>query len=335
MLTSFSHFAAGTRRFRPEGVLTFAVILPASRYATPAQRYRFYDELLGRLRGLPGVVSAAALTTTPYSNDGGDWVEYEDASAPATRHNGIVQNVSPRFFAALHVSLLSGRGFTAADNASAPPIAVVSRTLARLRWPGRNAVGQRIRVGKQGAWLTVVGVAADAEYEWTNHGALPSIYRPLAQAAPADSLIAVRSRVAPVSLAASIRQQAAKLDPQLPLLGMHSLQEDIAFGLAPIYLLGYMMSALGIVALVLALAGLYGVAAYSAQRRLRELGVRAVCGAQPPQLMRQMVSRALRAVCAGLVLGGLGAVLFEHAAAGFVPAHRAALRDPMAVLREE
>ncbi|MGH9477088.1 MAG: ADOP family duplicated permease [Terriglobales bacterium] len=363
MLTSFSHFAAGTRRFQPGGAVTFAVNLPAARYATPTQRDRFYDDLLGRLRNLPEIQSAVAFTTTPYSNDGGVWVHYTAASAPAHGYPAVEQNVSLGFFSSLHVGLLRGRSFTAGDRASAPLVAVVSQALARARWPSRSAVGERVRLGSGGPWLTVVGVAADAEYEWEDRGALPAVYRPLAQSAPTQSLIAVRSLTATATVATDARRQATALDPELPLLAMRTLQDDITFGLAPIYLLGYLMSALGIIALVLALAGLYGVTAYNAQRRLRELGVRAVCGARPRQLRRLMVSETLRAVAAGMALGGFGAVLFEHAAAGFffgvqpgepwavagaaaflliaalaasyLPAHRAAARDPMRVLRED
>ncbi|MGH9484818.1 MAG: ABC transporter permease, partial [Terriglobales bacterium] len=362
MMTSFSHFASGARRFRPGGVLTFAVNLPATRYATAAQRVEFYRNLLQRLHAIPGVQSAVALTTTPFSNDGTNWITYAEASAPTSAHSAVEQDVSPGYFAALHIDLL-GRRFRVDDTASAPGIVIVSATVARLRWPGQSAIGKHLRLGKHSPWLTVVGVAADAEYSWENQGATAAIYRPLQQAAPASSILAVRSQTPPASLAAAVRSQAAQLDPRLPLLNLRSLQADIAFGLAPIYLVGYMMSALGVIALILALAGLYGVAAYSAQRRLREMGVRAVCGARPSQLIGLMVSRGMRAVLTGLALGVIGAVLFERVSAGFffgvqpgdpwpllgaaallvitalaasyLPARRAAASDPMRVLREE
>lgn len=375
MAGSFLQYATKTRRFRPKGVMTLRVSLPAARYATPGLRAAFYRRALARLAALPGAKLAGLFVTPPDSNDGTRWREYRGQAAPVrVARTAVVQTVSDDYFRLLHLALLRGRTFTAADGAQAAPVAIVSRRLARRDWPGEVPIGKHLWMGKGAARIaakaergataiTVVGVAPDVEYAWTDPAGRPEavIYRPWTQAPPAAAILAVRRRGAAAPDAAAMRAVVAHLDPNLPLRAARSLAVVIYDQLAAVYLIGDISLAMGFIALALAVAGIHGVTAYGVNLRRREIGIRLALGARRRGIPWWFVRRALPLIAIGLALGAAGAIwnarliasLFYSGgaadpllavavllaasamAASYWPARRAARLDPAATLRQE
>lgn len=365
MFTGFQHYARAGRQFAPAALVAGAVELPAAAYPDVNARARFYDQLLRGLQSTPGVRSAALFSAPPFSNNGVSWVSYKRSDAPQARPVGaVLQVISTGYFNQLHIPLLQGRQFTVADAASAQPVAIVSAPLAQGDWPGASVLGHEIQIQPGGRWLRVVGVAAGVEYDWTDNAPEAVIYRPAAQAAAAVTLIGVRGNLSTAAMSATLRGAVARLDSGLPLTQVQTLADTIYGGLAPVYVLGWMVAALGLIALVLALAGLLGVTAYNAGRRQREIGIRVACGARPAEVVRLVLRQNLGVALLGLVLGAGAAFAFTRVASGFffgvhaeddpwalplaaglllvtaliacwLPARRAALADPTQVLRQE
>jgi predicted permease len=275
-------------------------------------------------------------------------------------------NVSePGLFATLGMRLLRGRDFSTADTRTAPRVAIVNEAFARRAWPGQDPLGQRLLVdgaADKRDTVTVIGVAADAKVISLNEAAEPYIYVPLAQQHMSKLSILVKT-TSESSAIPRVRALLREMNPNLPLSVAMPLSEVTAIGLVPQRLVASVAGSLGIVGLVLAAIGIYGVTAYAVSRRTREIGIRVALGADQTRVLRLVLRQGLIlagiGVAIGVLLAALGSTLLESLlygvrgldpvtfagacvlfaivtlAATYFPARRAARIDPMTALRAE
>ena len=364
-LRSLTRAQAVDPGFDAENVVLMSFALEAQGY-NEARARTFYDELLERARALPGVEGATLATTVPlggsYQRRGTRIERYTPGPGESTEFNWNV--VGADYFRVMRISVVRGRAFTEADREGAPPVVMVNETLARRYWPGQDPIGKGISVtGPEGPFRPVVGVVADGKYRNLAEDPLPFLYLPFGQQNRAWMTLHVRATGDPGPLLARLRQEVRLLDPNLPIVNPTTLHEQIGLAVLPQRLAATLLSAFGLMAVLLAVIGLYGVMAYAVSRRTREFGIRTALGATRRDVATLVVGEGLVLAGAGLIIGiavsaavtrfarallfdvspldpmAFGAVtvllLGVTAVASYVPARRATRVDPMEALRYE
>jgi putative ABC transport system permease protein len=349
--------------------LIFGVSLPPKNYDTPQKQAAWYADSLSKIQALPGVKTAVITTTLPDGNDG----TWDDAFRIDNRPvvPGQIQNaarlaVSQGYFNALHVPLVDGRAFNTSDGMDTTPVAIVSRKFAAHYFPGTTAIGHKIRFGTDKdnePWVTVVGIAADVQYQWTDDSPEPAIYLNSAQIPPAATKYVVVTEGNPLTVAPDVRRVLASMDATLPLDTMETYAEYIREGLIGLTNASNALAEDAAIALLLAGIGIFGVMANLVGERRREIGVRLTMGASRQDVLRMFLRRAGILTGIGLLIGvPLAAALARTVAsllygvragdivvfvsttvaisaiallAAWIPARRAALVDPMESLRSE
>jgi putative ABC transport system permease protein len=363
----------------PQTLLTMNLTLRGTQYAAPAARLAFHEQILQRLGSMPGVQAAALVTHAPYSEGGGiDSSAFSIEGRPRAQRgelrDAIVQTATPNFFNILNIALRDGRTLSDSDGAESLPVTVISESLARRYFPGENPLGKRIRLGdetlvqdpgenSQRAWMTIVGVVNDVHYSWINKEVTPTIYRSFRQAPPYFTTIFLRTPGDPLQLISGARAQIAAVDPNLPLYNIKPMDKVITESIVGIAYVAAMMAVLGVIALVLASVGVFGVMSYSVSERAHEIGVRMSLGAQTSDILRMVLRSGMFLTALGLAIGlpiafllarALAALLFGVEAADpfsfiglpvllaavaalacYLPARRAARLDPLKALRYE
>ena len=345
-------------------LLTFNVVLSGERRgASHAQRVAFFEDVLARVRALPSVEHAAAAATLPVGGDDfGTSVSVEGGDSVDPRPAGY-QVVGHDWFATLGIQRLAGRDFTAADDGRNGRVAIVNQTFAAERWPGRDPVGRRLRMGREGEWLTVVGLVADIRHRGPQRPARPEVYEPHYQTSFSFTAVAVRTSGDPLAIVEPIRAEIARLDATQPISTVATMEEHLLRTHAETRSLSSLTSVLGVMALIIAALGIYGAMAFGVAQRTRELGVRLALGATPRELGASVVREALGTASIGLGVGALAAFAAARAAKGvlfgvppsdpiafagaagtllavavlaaYVPARRAMAADPSVLLRTE
>jgi len=204
----------------------------------------------------------------------------------------------------MRIPLVAGRDFTDQDAPGAPEVAIVGEAAARRFWPGRNAIGQRLVIdgaGRTGAVVQVIGVARDIRYRNMDFGSTPFVYLPFRQFAMPQTALIVRTSGS--SLAQPIRQVVAELSPGLAPISIRQLEEAMAVGLAPQRIVAFVAGSLGLIGVLLAAIGVYGVTALTVSRRSREIAVRAALGAQRAAIVRLVLRQAMSLTALGTLLG--------------------------------
>jgi putative ABC transport system permease protein len=349
--------------FTTAGVLETGVSVVAAGYDVPRAKI-FQDELIERVRALPGVESAAYARSTPlgygtYSSSpiAVDGYEPPPNEQPTAEYN----HVSPSYFATLGIPLISGREFTRADNENAPLVAIVNETMVARYWRGQNPIGQRLQV--KGKWVQVVGIAADSKYASMREDPKPFFYVPLRQDFVRGPGLNIRTTQPLQTIQAAVTREVRAIDNNLALYEMITLQEQVDRSTSPQLVAVTLVAVLGGLALLLASIGLYGVMSYAVSQSTRELGLRMALGAGASTLLRLVMSRGLTLMATGVVIGAavalgltrlLGNLLYQVSprdplafgsafavmtiaalAACFLPAWRATRTDPMRALRTE
>jgi predicted permease len=348
--------------FSTTRVFDTSVTLAAAGYDAPRAKI-FQDELIQRVRALPGVEAAAyarvvplgydSFSSTPIAVDG---YEPQPNEQPTADYN----EVSPDYFATMGISRLAGREFTRADDENAPHIAIVNQTLVARYWRGQNPIGQRLQV--KGDWVQVVGVVKDSKYYNVDETPRPFFYVPLRQYFDIGPDIHIRTTQPLQTVQTALIREVRALDPNLALYEMITLQEQVNRSTSQQLVAVALVALFGGLALLLAGIGLYGVMSYIVSKSTRELGLRMALGAGASNVMRLVLSRGLLLTTTGIVIGValallltrlLGNLLYQVSprdplafvsalvvitmvsfAACFLPAWRATRVDPARVLRD-
>jgi predicted permease len=308
LLESLQKIRTTSPGFTTTRVLTTKVSLVAAGYDEPRAK-AFQDELLDRLKALPGVESAAfarltplgygSFSSTPIAVDG-----YQPSldEQPSVEYN----QVGPGYFATLGIPLSSGREFTRTDNENAPLVAIVNRTMVARYWGGQDPLGRRLQV--KGQWARVVGVVTDSKYESMREAPKPFFYVPLRQDFVRGPELHIRTSQPMPSMLTALLREVHALDQNLALYEMITLQEQINRSTSSQMVAVTLVSILGSLALLLAGVGLYGLMSYTVAQSMRELGLRMALGANAGDLLRLVISRGLRLTAGGVVLGGVAAL---------------------------
>jgi predicted permease len=370
MIKSFILMRSLDTGYDARRVVTMAVDLPSIAYPDATRIQAFHTALLERLARIPGVGAVGAVSFRPMGGMGimGDF-QVEGPSPLPHGYSVDKPTVSSGYFNALGIRLFGGRDFTAADRAGAPGVVVISESVARRVWPGREAVGKRISMSDHPGprdWLTVIGVVADVvqDAQLSRHSTL---YLPYLQTTAAFFInhmtFVVRQRPASGSVAPAMRAALRDIDPAVPAQALQTMDQSLRDTIAEPVFQMRLLATFALLALLLAALGTYGVLTYDVTERTREVAVRVALGAARTDVLRLIVGEAARLVVSGGVIGLVGAValtrllrtlLFGVAPidpatfliaplvlgivallAAAVPARRAAGVDPMVALRSE
>jgi len=315
LVKSYLALAGTDLGFHQQGVLSFRVTLPKERYGEHAQRVPFYDELVARLGALPGVEAASAAQGTPFSGwdvQGGISVEGRPAPPPDQELVALYQNVGAGFFRTMGVPLLRGRGFSAKDDNPDAPVVVVNESFARDFFHGADPLGARVKIGEpsgEDPWATVVGVVRDYRHYRLPQPMGPAIYYPMHAWSSRTETLVLRTRLEdPTTLMPAVREVLRGLEPDAPPYRVATFEETVSRTLWRQRLQGQTLGLFAVLALVLAVVGLYGVVAYSVAQRRREIGVRVALGATRRQVVGAIVGQGARLALRGIAIGLLVAL---------------------------
>jgi len=304
MLKTLQNLRAIDTGFNKENVL-FATVNPALNGYTPERSMNFYDELLAKTRGLPGVTSASLASDTPIS---GGWDQLSltvEGYTPreGERTSSDVTVVSPDYFKVLGIPLLNGRDFNEQDRLGTPKVVILNEKMARHFFGTIDVLGKRIGLEKVPD-MTVVGVVKDAQYIDMRRNTRRHFYMPAAQEKQLSNMtLHVKTSTEPQTVAESLRAELKALDPYLPLYNIKTLSTEIDESLTQERLVTGLSWAFGVLATLLTALGLYGVLTFSVARRTREIGIRVALGAQRSDVFRMIMFRGVVLVGVGVVIG--------------------------------
>jgi putative ABC transport system permease protein len=325
MIQGFTRLADVYKGFEPSGVLRAEIALPDKKYSTDSQVANFQKELLRQVAALPGVSAGALNSNTPASNVDNPSTLFTVEGSPVQKASEIpsadVEITSPSYFQALHIALLTGRSFTDADAASAPPVVVISEGMAKRFWPDGAALGRRFKLGAPDSdrpWLTVIGIVRDVRQNWWNPLGRPVIYQSFLQNPERGMALLLRARSSPQNYAGPLREIVRKLDPEVAVNELTTLEREVADSIAIVRIMGILMGIFGAVALALSAIGVYGVLAESVAQRRREFGIRLALGARPADILRQVVWHSLKLTSIGLAVALPLSLLISRAVSHYV-----------------
>ncbi|HEX4581312.1 MAG TPA: ABC transporter permease [Acidobacteriaceae bacterium] len=352
------------RGFTAEHVISAGIVLPTKQYGQPAQREAFYQRSLERLRQLPGVSSAGVISVLPLEGDRwGDLISLPSDTRPLfARPAASFRWLSPGYFETMQMPLIAGRFFTQDDLGK--NVAVISQRAARITWHGQNPVGQFFRRGDpDDKPFQVIGIVGDVRAVDLSKQPPAMVYVPITYRSNSTGSFVIRTANDPASMSNAIRKAIWSIDAQVPVPEVRTMETIVDGSLAARNFQLHLLLAFAACALVLAALGIYGVVAYSALQRTRELGIRIALGAQPAQIYRLIVEDGVTPVLVGTIAGialaalaarvisgllfGVGSfnigiaaaaaavLLLTGGLASLLPAIRATRIDPVQALRAE
>lgn len=314
--------------FDTENLFTARIALFEVTYPKESDRIAFFDELLGRLEGQPGVVAAAATTGLPGGGSGQWQYRLEGRAYPNERDlpRARAAMVSTGFFEVYGVRFLAGRPFGRLDKEGALPVIIVNKSFAEKVWPGEDPLGKRIRMEQEydnenPPWRTVVGVAPDlqmADIEDGSQDTPEGFYIPLAQNCPGYVSLAVRTQSDPAAITTIVRRQVNAIDRDLPIYFVYTMDELIQRNIFFPNLFATIFAIFGVAALILAAVGIYGVIAFSVNQRTQEIGIRMALGAQRQTVLTMILRQGMRQLLVGLGFGLLAAFFASKLLANFL-----------------
>jgi putative ABC transport system permease protein len=360
--------------FDPSGVLTMRLALPAASYGEPERVVGFYEQLVDRVRQLPGVRAAGAARSLPLGSTIGDFgLRVEGYQPPpGTNAKGDWQIVTDGYLEAMGERLVRGRGFTSADQTDSMLVGLINEEMARRYWPDGDPIGGRFKIGSGSAtrpWVTVVGIVADVRHNGITGAVKEKFYVPHTQwhrsvGNPIRGMtLIVKTASDPASVAGPVREVVRALDQNLPVADVRTMTSVVGATLSTPRFTGILLGTFAALALLLSAIGIYGVLSYLVSRRTREIGIRVAIGADRADVLRMILRSGLLLALSGIVLGmGLAAsasglmqgLLYEvrtgdpltfvvvgatlslvATLASLVPAWRATRVDPVIALKNE
>lgn len=323
MLRSFSALARVDTGIEFRNLLTFAVSTPGGRDASAPRQVAFYQQLLERLRTLPGVTHAGAAVTLPIGGDDFSTrylVEGRPLPVAGQEPSAGYQIASSGYFDTMGMRVLSGRGFRDGDTAAAPLVVAVNETLARQAWPGANAVGRRIRMGRDAGepWYTVVAVVSDIRHRGPAAPPRPELFHPLGQRSFSFMAFVVRTTGDPLAVVPAVRAEVAALAPDLPISQVGTMERHIERALARPRFMSTLIAAFGALAVALAVVGIYGVMTYAVSQRAQEIAIRMALGARRGDVIRMVLTKAALLSAIGIAAGLAGAAAMTRVLAGLL-----------------
>jgi predicted permease len=365
LLQSFRNLLAVNPGFQPQNMLMGQLLLPANRYASDAQVLNFFDQLLERVRAIPGVRSAGMSQVSPFSGrgQGGPYtIEGQEQRDGDMFKSAQLRRVTLDYFTTMGMPILRGRSFAPTDNETASSVVIVDETLARTSWPQTDPIGRRLRIGGD-RLLTVVGVVPSVKYRSLNEETRPHIYRPLPQWVSRGMTLVIRTTDDSSALIPAVRREVARLDAELPFFKVSTVDEAMAQTLGTKRLINLLLTSFAALALLLSLLGIYGVMSLNVGSRRSEFGIRLALGANSADVLQLVVGQGMRLALLGVTLGlgaayGLtrlietllfgvkandplifagSAIILSLAAlaACYFPARRATMVDPLVAMRNE
>jgi putative ABC transport system permease protein len=376
LLRSFDLLSNVDPGFDPHKLLTARIQLPEEKYSTPERQWAFFKQVIEHVRALPGVESAGVVDVLPlngFTGTIGIRFEGQPSTPPGAAPSVPDTAISPAYFRVMRIPIIAGRFFAERDGTDRDLPIMINQNFARRFFPNEDPIGKRVRVGAPDwPWRTIVGVAGDVKQLGVSQPSEPEIYRPYATstddpvAAHETSFattIVIRSRSNPLTLASAVRQEVLKLDPDLPIFDVATMDQQLASSLAVPRFNAVLLSIFAGLALLLAVIGIYGVVSYLASLRTHEIGIRVALGALPSDVSRLIMAEGLAITGLGIALGVAGCfaltrymagLLFEiHPTdpatiagvsivlglvalqASYLPTRRAMKLDPVAALRHE
>jgi len=364
LLRSFVNVLNVEPGFRSENLLTLRISLPDTRYPDHARRVQFQQQLLESVAAVPGVEDAGAITNLPLTGD--DIIATFTADGtPNGRLIGpvVLGMASPDYFRALGVRLRTGRFFEAGDSADTSPVIILSQSLAEILFPGQDPVGRLVPLPFLKGPPTVVGVVDDVTRQGRDEAIRPELYVPYQQMSIGLMTLAVRSTLAPQSLATAVRKRVLAIDPDQPVHDVMTMHERLDGSVAPRRFTLLLVGGLALLALLLAAGGVYGVITYLVTQRAHEVGIRMALGARGWDVLRLFVTQGMALAACGVAIGVLAALGLTRVmasllfgitatdpltfvmvaivlisvtlAACWLPARRATAVDPLVAVRSE
>jgi predicted permease len=330
----------------------------------------FYRQLGERAGALPSVTSVGMTSILPLNQDNREPVNIVPEGFVLPRDTKSITIFSARidegYLATMAIPLVMGRGFASSDTTDTPRVILINQAMAARYWPGQNPIGKRVQLmdRQDQPWTEVVGVTADNKYNWIGEGPTPWLYLPQRQDVGSQSTLLVATTGDAAALAGPVRDLIKEIDPNMPISSVRTM-EEFYYGNASglVIALTTVVGTMGLLGLSLALVGLYGLVAYAAARRTREIGIRMAIGAPAASVLRMVLRHGFALAGAGVVLGVIGSIaagglirgVFPNAGtidlttyllvvpvlvavtllAAWVPARRAARIDPLVALRQE
>ncbi|HEV2490658.1 MAG TPA: ABC transporter permease [Candidatus Acidoferrales bacterium] len=369
LMRSFLRVLAVDPGFHADKVLTMRISLPQERYSKPEQVRTFYREVIRRIDALPGVQAAGAANVLPLTDQGGSGTTSVDTQeVPLDRRTPETdwRPITPGYFEAMQIPLLSGRYFNDSDTATGAPVAIVDDSFVRAYWPNENPIGKRVHLGGTGSkspWLTIVGVVGHVHYHSLEAPSRAELYWPEDQRPYNTMSLAIRTGQDPLALMQAAKEQVLSVDPDQPVYQVRTISQLKSEWVSRRFLTLLLVGLFAAFALVLAAIGIFGVMAHSVTRRTHEIGIRLALGANPRDVMRMILGQGAVLTGIGLAIGVIaslaltrlmGAILYGVSAydpvtfggvavvltlvaliACYVPARRAMRVDPMVALRYE
>jgi predicted permease len=365
-LRSFQNALAADLGFNPDGVATTSVVIPAAKYPTPDHVARFYEQLVTNVAALPGVKAAAAVNITPLcqcNQTTSFQIEGRPPFERAEQPDVGYRTITPDYFSVMSIPLRAGRAFTPRDVLGQPLVVIINETIAKTYFAGQDPVGQRMRFGAQGRAVEIVAVVADVRHRGPAQPPQGEVYFPEAQETSQSMTLVVKTDADATALAAPIRTAVEAIDVDQPVYDQRTMRDVVNLAMGPFNFARQLLAVMAAVALFLSAVGIYGVIAHIVGERSREIGIRIALGGSRRTVVRSVVAQAIVPAVWGIALGVIGAgavtsalaagligvrpldpitfvsaallLLACAAAAGYVPARRAARVDPAVTLRSE